>query len=72
MGKAIIYRKWGVGSASLIISIFSIMFSFTFINGKYIGDHILNGLGISFPKVVFLWFYFVSQYLLDINTRMIT
>ncbi|ADK16275.1 MULTISPECIES: hypothetical protein [Clostridium] len=42
-------KKWGIGSLSLIIAIFSIMFSFTFINGKYIGEHILNGLGVSFP-----------------------
>lgn len=42
-------KKYGIGTLALIISIFSIMFSFTSIGGKYIGDHILSILGISLP-----------------------
>jgi len=42
-------KKWAIGSVSLILSIFASMFSFTFFRGKYLGEHILNSIGISFP-----------------------
>ncbi|MDZ5253832.1 hypothetical protein [Clostridium sp. LIBA-8841] len=42
-------KKWGLGSFSFLISIFAIMFSFTYINGKYLGQYIFNTLEISFP-----------------------
>ncbi|AKN30062.1 hypothetical protein Ccar_04165 [Clostridium carboxidivorans P7] len=45
-------KRWGIGSSSLIISIFSIMFSFTFFNGKCVGEHILGVLKISFPVAI--------------------
>lgn len=42
-------KNWGIGSVSLILSIFATMFSFTFFNGKYFGEHILKLVGISLP-----------------------
>lgn len=45
-------KKWGIGSSSLFLSIFAIMFSFTSINDKYFGEYILNGLNIRFPIAI--------------------
>ncbi len=42
-------KKLGIGSISLILSIFGAMFSFTALNAKYVGEHLLNAIGISFP-----------------------
>ncbi|MFQ9617071.1 MAG: hypothetical protein ACLRY8_16890, partial [Clostridium butyricum] len=42
-------KNWGIGSVSLILSILATMFSFTFFNGKYFGEHILKLMGISLP-----------------------
>ena len=43
-------KNWGIGSVSLILSVFATMFSFTFFNGKYFGEHILKLVGISLPN----------------------
>lgn len=57
-------KRWGIGSSSLIISVFSIMFSFTFINGKCVGDHILGALGISFPvEIISLTLFLISIFI---------
>ncbi|EGT3615768.1 hypothetical protein FHH43_05880 [Clostridium perfringens] len=42
-------NKWGLGSFSFLLSIFAIMLSFTYINGKALGQLIFNSLGITFP-----------------------
>ena len=49
MGKIIDSKKYGIGSISLILSIFGVMFSFTTWNGKELGEHVLNAIGIAFP-----------------------
>ncbi|MBU3104582.1 hypothetical protein [Clostridium gasigenes] len=57
-------KKYGIGTSALIISIFSIMFSFTYIAGKYIGDHILNILGISLPiKIISIILFFIAVFI---------
>ena len=45
-------KKWGVGTLSLIISIFSIMFSFSSLGEKSIGENILKAIGVKFPVMV--------------------
>lgn len=49
MKNVIHTKKFGIGSLSLLIALFSIMFSFTYFNGQYLGQHIFSTLGISFP-----------------------
>ncbi len=45
-------KKLGIGTLSPIISIFAMMFSFTYF-GKYsIGGEILHALGLSFPTLI--------------------
>lgn len=57
-------KKWGIGSFSLILSIFASMFSFTFFNGKYLGQHILNSIGLSLPIVIIsLLLLFISLFI---------
>ena len=57
-------KKYGIGTLALIISIFSIMFSFTYIGGKYIGDHILSILGISLPiKIISIILFFIAVFI---------
>lgn len=51
MEKEIGVKRLGIGSLSLVISIFSAAFSFTSIKGIYIGQYILNKLGISLPPI---------------------
>ncbi|MGG5461298.1 hypothetical protein [Clostridium sp. B9] len=46
------YKTTGIGVLSVIISIFAAMFSFTYFQGAYLGQHILRGLGISFPYAI--------------------
>lgn len=41
-------KKLGIGSISLILSIFGAMFSFTAWDDKYLGEHILSMLNIQF------------------------
>lgn len=42
-------KKLGIGSISLILSILGGMFSFTAWDSKYLGEHILSAINISFP-----------------------
>lgn len=49
MGQITDSKKIGIGSISLILSIFGVMFSFTAWDGKYLGEHLLSSLNISFP-----------------------
>lgn len=50
--KNIYTRKFGIGTSALIISIFSVMFSFTSFGEKSIGENILNVIGMRFPVMV--------------------
>lgn len=52
MEQKSICKNTGVGVLALIISIFAVMFSFTYVQGAYLGEHILRGLGISFPYAI--------------------
>lgn len=63
-------KKFGIGSLTLLISLFSVMFSFTYFNGKYLGEHIFNSLGISFPYglaslILFGIAYFIASKNID-------
>lgn len=49
MGKISDSKKFGIGSISLILSVFGGMFSFTAWNSKYLGEHILSTINVSFP-----------------------
>jgi len=51
--------KWGIGTSALIISIFSTMFSFTYLNDKSIGQNILGVIGVRFPVEVISTILFV-------------
>jgi len=42
-------KKLGIGSISLILSIFGGMFSFTAWDSKYLGEHILSAINVPFP-----------------------
>lgn len=61
MGKVInIYtRKFGIGTSALIISILAIMFSFTSLGEKSIGEDILKSIGIRFPVMIISMILFV-------------
>lgn len=57
-------KKWGIGSISLLLSIIGAMFSFTFWNGKELGKHFLNYIGVSFPaSVISLILLFISLFI---------
>lgn len=57
-------KKWGIGSFSLFLSILGVMFSFTFWNGKELGKHFLNAIGISFPApIISLILLFISLFI---------
>ena len=45
-------RKYGMGTLALIISIFGIMVSFTYIGGKTIAQHILGPVQSAFPSSI--------------------
>lgn len=49
MGQINDSKKLGIGSISLILSIWGGMFSFTAWDSKYLGEHILSAINISFP-----------------------
>ena len=49
MGQISDSKKLGIGSISLILSVFGGMFSFTAWDSKYLGEHILSTINISFP-----------------------
>lgn len=51
--------KYGRGTSALIISIFSIMFSFTSLGEKSIGENILGVIGVRFPVMVISTILFV-------------
>lgn len=54
-------KKLGIGSISLILSILGVMFSFTAWDGKELGEHLLNVIGVSFPiGVISLIILFIS------------
>ena len=56
-------KKWGIGSASLILSIFGAMFSFTSWNEKTLGEHFFDLIGISLPVgVISLIILFISGF----------
>lgn len=52
-------RKCGVGTSAFIISIFSMMFSFTSLGEKSIGENILASIGIRFPVMVISMILFI-------------
>lgn len=41
--------KYGIGTSALIIAIFSMMFSFSSLGDKSIGEEILKAIGVRFP-----------------------
>ena len=49
MGQINDSKKLGIGSISLVLSILGGMFSFTAWDSKYLGEHILSAINISFP-----------------------
>ena len=49
MGQITNSKKFGIGSISLILSIWGGMFSFTAWDSKYLGEHILSSINITFP-----------------------
>ncbi|MBS7131836.1 MAG: hypothetical protein KH116_12935 [Clostridium sp.] len=57
-------KKWDIGSASLILSIFGAMFSFTSWNEKTLGEHFFDLIGISLPVgVISLIILFISLFI---------
>lgn len=57
-------KKWGIGSLSLFLSILGSMFSFTFWNGKELGKHFLNAIGVSFPApIISLILLFIALFI---------
>ena len=60
-------KKIGIGSISLILSIFGGMFSFTVWDGKCLGEHILSAINISFPFPGMLLVTLISLVILFIS-----
>jgi hypothetical protein len=61
MGQITDSKKLGIGSISLILSIFGATFSFTAWDGKELGGHLLNAIGISLPiRIISLVILFIS------------
>ena len=57
-------KKIGIGSISLILSILGGMFSFTAWDSKYLGEHILSAINISFPyPLISLVILFISFFI---------
>ena len=64
MGKIKDSKKLGIGSISLLLSIFGGMFSFTAWDSKYLGEHILSAINISFPyPLISLVILFISFFI---------
>lgn len=64
MGKITDSKKLSIGSISLILSIFGVMFSFASWDGKYLGEHILSAINISFPYgLLSLIILFISYFI---------
>lgn len=66
MGQINDSKKLGIGSISLVLSILGGMFSFTAWDSKYLGEHILTAINISFPypliSIVILFISFFIGY----------
>lgn len=74
MGQINNSKKLGIGSISLILSILGGMFSFTAWDSKYLGEHILSTINVSFPfpgillvtlislVILFISFYIANRY----------
>lgn len=61
MGQITESKKLGIGSISFILSILGVMFSFTVWDGKELGKHLLNAIGISFPiRIISLALLFIA------------
>lgn len=61
MDKINNYKKCNGGIISLIFSILGVIFSFTSIGGKSIGQYILNILGVKFPYIyIYNILYFIN------------
>lgn len=58
------FKAWGIGSLSLPIAIFSAMFSFTYVCGKYVGQHILDIFNLSLPLTAVSMFLFCLSILI--------
>lgn len=57
-------KKFGIGILSFVISIISTILCFTAINDNYLGEYILDFLGLSFPiSAISLVLYLISIYL---------
>lgn len=67
MGQITNSKKFGIGSISLILSIWGGMFSFTAWDSKYLGEHILSAINISFPFPVMLLVTLISLVILFIS-----
>ena len=64
MGQIKDSKKLGIGSISLLLSIFGGMFSFTAWDSKYFGEHILSAINISFPyPLISLFILFISFFI---------
>lgn len=62
MGQIKDSKKLGIGSISLLLSIFGGMFSFTAWDSKYFGEHILSAINISFPYPLISLFILVISF----------
>ncbi|MCM3786638.1 hypothetical protein M3231_27265 [Neobacillus mesonae] len=40
-------ESWGIGSLSLLIAVFAVVFNFMYIRGETLGQHLFNTLGFS-------------------------
>ena len=64
MGQISDSKKLGIGSISLILSVFGGMFSFTAWDSKYLGEYILTAINISFPyPLISLVILFISFFI---------
>lgn len=59
MDKINNYKKCNGGIISLIFSILGVIFSFTSIGGKSIGQYIFNILGVKFPYIYISIIFFI-------------
>lgn len=64
MGQITDSKKLGIGSISLILSIFGAMLSFTAWDGKELGEHLSITIGISLPiGIISLGILFISFFI---------
>ncbi|MDZ4992355.1 hypothetical protein GNF80_05125 [Clostridium perfringens] len=69
MKNSIHTKKFGMGSLALLISLFSVMFSFTYFNGQCLGQHIFSALGIVFPYGITSLILFSISYFIAYKNR---